>query len=153
MEAIHRFLSTKTFGEYSVVFRQHKADNSKCSYAHGHDIRFKVWFSAESLDDKNWVQDFGEFKRNGSKDFLSDLFDHNVCLSDDDPALDEFVRLNSLGLICLKIFRGVGCEKFAEFVFDYLDEVVSSESDGRVSVVKVECFEGATNSAIYEAVE
>ena len=45
-------------------------------------------------------------------------------------------------------------EKFAKYVFDYINEVINKESNGRVRVLMVECFEGGTNnSAIYKPIK
>ena len=77
--------SYKRFIGYSTAFRQWKAD-SHCSYIHGYALCFKVWFEGE-LDDKNWVIDFGCFKRNGVKEWLKGWFDHTTVIAEDDPEL------------------------------------------------------------------
>ena len=54
--------STKTYGHeegLSAVFRQPNATHSHCSLLHGYSLGFRLVFSAEVLDDKNWVVDFG----------------------------------------------------------------------------------------------
>ena len=44
----------------------------------------------------------------------------------------------------------VGCERYAEWVFNLINEKMLEETEGRVKVLKVESFEGGTNnSAIY----
>ena len=54
-------------------------------------------------------------------------------------------------LIQLRILESVGCEKFAEYVFTFINKVITKETKGRVQVLQVECFEGDTNnSAIYK---
>ena len=63
------YRSYKEFNGYSTAFRQHKAD-SHCRFIHGYALRFKVWFDGE-LDNRNWVVDFGCFKRNGVKDWFN----------------------------------------------------------------------------------
>ena len=44
---------------------------------------------------------------------------------------------------------GVGCEKFAEYVYNYVLQQVIEETGGRVNLQSVECFEHGSNSAIY----
>ena len=69
------YRSYKRFIGYSTAFRQWKAD-SHCNKIHGYAFCFKVWFEGE-LDERGWVIDFGCFKRNGVKEWLKNLFDHN----------------------------------------------------------------------------
>jgi hypothetical protein len=45
--------------------------------------------------------------------------------------------------------NGVGCEKFAELVALYLQDIVHKETDGRASVSKVQCWEHNDNMAEY----
>jgi 6-pyruvoyltetrahydropterin/6-carboxytetrahydropterin synthase len=44
----------------------------------------------------------------------------------------------------------VGCEKFAEKVYNYVSPKVYTDTKGRVSVYSVEVFEHGANSAIYQ---
>ena len=91
------FRSYKEFNGYSTAFRQWRAD-SHCKYVHGYALRFKVWFEGD-LDERNWVVDFGCFKRNGIKDWFKDQFDHTTCIAKDDPNMDTFKAMEVLGLI------------------------------------------------------
>ena len=79
------------------------------------------------------------------------MFDHTTVVAKDDPFLNDFKILNEKKLIQLRILESVGCEKFAEYVFNYINKVIIKETQGRVKVLQVECFEGDTNnSAIYK---
>jgi 6-pyruvoyltetrahydropterin/6-carboxytetrahydropterin synthase len=100
------------------------------------------------LDSRNWVVDFGCFKSNGFKQFMNFWFDHTTIIAADDPHRAQFDQLEKKGLIQLRILEHVGCEKFAEFVFNAL---VEQFKDTAIKVVSVECFEHQSNSAIYEA--
>ena len=142
------YRSYKRFIGYSTAFRQWKAD-SHCSTIHGYAFAFKVWFEGE-LDERGWVIDFGCFKRNGVKEWLKYMFDHTTCVSADDPELELFEVMDKRGIIDLRILDGgVGCEKFAELVAKYLNNVVQKETNGRVSVPKVQCWEQEDNMAEY----
>ena len=143
------FRSYKEFNGYSTAFRQWRA-NSHCKYVHGYALRFKVWFEGE-LDERNWVVDFGCFKRNGVKDWFKDQFDHTTCIASDDPRLDIFKAMDKTGLIQLRIMEDVGCEKFAEHVFNYLNDKIKVETEGRAWVHKVQCWEHGENMAEYRA--
>ena len=142
-----KFKSYKEFNGYSTAFRQHLAD-SHCRFIHGYALKFKVWFEGD-LDYRNWVVDFGCFKRNGVKDWMKEQFDHTTVVAKDDPELQVFEDLNSKGLIQLRVMDDVGCEKFAEFVFKYLNEKILEETNGRVNVHKVQCWEHSENMAEY----
>tara|TARA_E500000331_G_scaffold26271_1_gene22395 strand:- start:47 stop:553 length:507 start_codon:yes stop_codon:yes gene_type:complete len=147
------YRSTKKFDGYSTAFRQWRAKHSHCHFVHGYAMEFKVTFEG-ILDELNWVCDFGCFKRNGIKDHLKYMFDHTTIVAKDDPELESFKQLSDKGLIQLRILDHVGCEKFAKYVYDYINSKIFTETDGRVRVLKVESFEGGTdNSAIYEPVK
>ena len=111
-------------------------------------MKFKVTFMGQ-LDPLNWVCDFGSFKRNGIKKHMAYLFDHTTIVAKDDPMLPHFKALAKHNLIQLRIFDDVGCEKFAELVAKYLQDVVQRETDGRASVSKVQCWEHEDNMAEY----
>lgn len=142
--------STKEFSGYSTCFRQHKADHSHCRFIHGYALKFKVTFVGE-LDERNWVCDFGCFKRNGTKDMLKYFFDHTLIVAEDDPKLVHFDDLENFELIQLRVLKSVGCEKFAEFVYELITYYLFNDEmmQNRVFVKSVECIENDTNSAIY----
>jgi len=141
------YRSYKEFNGYSTAFRQWRAD-SHCKFIHGYALRFKVWFDGE-LDNRNWVVDFGCFKRNGIKDWMKSMFDHTTCIAKDDPELKSFLEMEAKGLIQLRVMEDVGCEKFAEYVFKYLNKKIKQETDDRVKVHKVQCWEHGENMAEY----
>jgi 6-pyruvoyltetrahydropterin/6-carboxytetrahydropterin synthase len=151
------FKSRKKFDGFSTCFRQWRADTTHCQYLHGYDIEFEVTFEGD-LDHRNWVWDFGGMKRAKNliegrqpKEWMEYMFDHTVVIAEDDPAMDDFVDLDARGIIQLRVIKGVGAEKFAEFLYYKLDEFVQLETEGRVKVVKVKFMENHKNSAIYAA--
>ena len=175
-----RYYSTKTYGTdrgLSCTFRQWRATHSHCSTLHGYSIGIKLIFSTESLDDRNWVMDFGGLKV--FKEWADYMFDHTLIIAHDDPYLNEFQRLSNLGTmissgeseivnvkphergaVCdLRIVQGVGCEMFAKICYDKMAEILEElkvQNAGRypveasVRLVSAEVFEHAANSAIYE---
>ena len=145
-----QFYSTKTFGNdrgLSCTYRQWKAD-SHCKFLHGYSIGVKFVFAADTLDERHWVYDFGNTK--WIKAFLEEHFDHTTCVAKDDPELASFQGLAEQGLIQLRVFEAVGCEKFAEFIALYVQRRLSQDDHGRVRLKSVEVFEHGANSAIYE---
>jgi 6-pyruvoyltetrahydropterin/6-carboxytetrahydropterin synthase len=172
-----KYLSTKTYGTdrgLSCCFRQWRAMHSHCSLIHGYSIGIKLVFESETLDEKNWVMDFGGLK--AFKEWADWQFDHTMCVALDDPHLNKFQDLAQLGkqdqggVLSLRLVTGVGCEKFAELVFRTMNEILAAyqagqgwtHPDGRVFEARypvgvgvrlrsAEVFEHAGNSAVYEA--
>jgi len=151
------FKSRKKFDGFSTCFRQWRADTTHCQYLHGYDVEFEVTFEGE-LDHRNWVWDFGGMKRAKNliegkqpKAWMEYMFDHTVVVAEDDPAMSDFVDLDARGVIQLRVVPAVGAEKFAEYLYNKLNEFVQLETEGRVKVVKVKFMENHKNSAIYAA--
>lgn len=144
-----KYLSTKTYGTdrgLSCCFRQWRANHSHCSLLHGYSIGIKLTFESDTLDDKNWVMDFGGLK--AFKEWADWQFDHTLIIANDDPHLKTFkdlanmVLMNSVnpesnspierGAICdLRIVSGVGCEKFAELAYRTMNEILEAYQENR----------------------
>jgi len=151
-----KFQATKLFDGFSTVFRQWKAEGTHCRFLHGYGVSFRVWFEGE-LDERNWVWDFGGMKRakgtidgKNPKEWMDYMFDHTTIVATDDPGIGGFRTMNELGIIQLRELEAVGAEQFAKYIFEKLNTFVQEETDGRVSVVRVEFMEHAKNTAIYE---
>jgi 6-pyruvoyltetrahydropterin/6-carboxytetrahydropterin synthase len=145
---ISKYQSTKVIELGSCAFRQWRADHSHCKYLHGYQLKAKLWFGCNNLDDKNWSVDFGGLKE--LKDRLKKTFDHTTTVALDDPKLELFKQLDTEGIIQLKIFEnGVGIERCAEFVYELANKLIYTKTDGRCWVDKVEVFEHEDNSATY----
>jgi 6-pyruvoyltetrahydropterin/6-carboxytetrahydropterin synthase len=150
------FKASKLFDGYSTVFRQWKADGTHCKFLHGYAISFRVHFEGE-LDARNWVWDFGGMKRatntiqgKSPKDFFTWLLDHTMIIAEDDPFLESFKRMDEAGVVQLRILPATGCEKFAEYLYNVINEFLAVETDGRVKAAKVEVYENERNAASYE---
>jgi 6-pyruvoyltetrahydropterin/6-carboxytetrahydropterin synthase len=171
-----KYYSTKTYGTdrgLSCCFRQWRSSHSHCSLLHGYSIGIRLIFESETLDDRNWVMDFGGLK--AFKEWADWQFDHTLVVALDDPHLAQFQALASLGLqdqggVCdLRIVKAVGCEKFAELVYRTMNEILEAYREGRgwahpdgrvfearypvgqgVRLKSAEVFEHDGNSAIYE---
>jgi 6-pyruvoyltetrahydropterin/6-carboxytetrahydropterin synthase len=142
--------STKTYGHnigLACVFRQPNADHSHCHLLHGYSLQFRFTFGCDELDNKNWAVDFGGLKP--LKAWLEDKFDHKLALDINDPHLEKFKELEELDLAEIRMFDGVGAEKFAEHAFNYADKLIREATDNRCYVVEVECSEHGANSAIF----
>jgi 6-pyruvoyltetrahydropterin/6-carboxytetrahydropterin synthase len=172
------YVSTKTYGNdrgLSCCFRQWRSTHSHCSLLHGYSIGIKLIFESETLDDRNWVMDFGGLK--AFKDWAEHMFDHTLVVAEDDPHLAMFQRMAELGLqdsggVCdLRVVPAVGCEKFAELAYNVMADILRTFQRGEewhhagldqksyaarysvgqgVRLRSAEVFEHAGNSAIYE---
>lgn len=149
------FYSTKTY-EHSVglscCFRQWRAD-SHCSFLHGYALQVVLKFRCDHLDERNWVQDFGGLKQ--IKQWLQDTFDHKTVVAADDPAFKVFEELHKGKIIDMVVLPAVGCERFAEHIFDHVNEWLVEYGDRygtldmlRVGIESVEVREHGGNSAI-----
>lgn len=141
---------TKTYGNdrgFSCCFRQWRAIHSHCSLLHGYSLGFKFTIVSENLNECNWVFDFGSFTP--VKQFLGKWFDHTLVIAEDDPDRQVLEMLASKHVANVKIMEHVGCEKFAEFVFNKTKEMIES-SENDVHLESVEVFEHGANSAIYQ---
>lgn len=150
-----KFKATKLFDGYSTCFRQWRAEGTHCRFLHGYAISFRVWFEGD-LDERNWVFDFGGMKRakhtidgKSPKDYFAWLLDHTTVVAEDDPRLDVFKLMDQDEIIQLRILPFTGCERFAEFLYEKINEFLKLETNGRVKAVKVEVYEHERNSASY----
>jgi 6-pyruvoyltetrahydropterin/6-carboxytetrahydropterin synthase len=150
-----KFQSTKLFDGYSTCFRQWKAEDTHCKFLHGYAVSFRVWFEGE-LDERNWVFDFGGMKRAKNtiegmspKDYFAYLLDHTTIVADDDPYLPLFHQMHESGIIQLRVLPSVGCERFAEYLFNTINIFLGLETEGRVKATKVEVYEHEKNSASF----
>ena len=141
------YYSTKTYDHnegLSCAFRQWRAKDSHCKWIHGYAIAVTLKFGCKELDDRNWVQDFGGLK--DIKAWLKKNFDHTLCIAEDDPEIETFKGLEELDLVDLNVMPAVGCEKFAEYIYNYVSKIVD---DDRKWLESVEVREHGANSAIY----
>ena len=173
------YVSTKTYGNdrgLSCCFRQWRSTHSHCSLLHGYSIGIRLVFESDTLDDRNWVMDFGGLK--AFKDWAEHMFDHTLVIAKDDPHLDLFLKMAELGLqdqggVCdIRLVEAVGCEKFAELAYHVMADILKTFQANEtwhfmndqeivdyaprypvgqgVRLRSVEVFEHAGNSAIYE---
>ena len=150
------YQSTKLFDGFSCCFRQWKAETTHCRFLHGYGVSFRVTFEG-NLDHRNWVWDFGGMKRAKTliddmqpKAWMDYMFDHTVIVAKDDPKLETFQAMEVMGIIQLRVVEAIGAEKFAEFIYNKLNEFVHKETQGRVRIAQVEFMEHNKNTAIYK---
>lgn len=140
------YTSQKLFDGFSATFRQWRANHSHCRFLHGYALSFLIIWECDSLDEKNWVVDFGGQYVKALKVELSKVFDHTTIIALDDPHFWKFENLGKEGIIQMVQMKDVGCEKFARFVFELASH---TNQDKRVRVQSVTCYENGRNAASY----
>jgi 6-pyruvoyltetrahydropterin/6-carboxytetrahydropterin synthase len=132
----------------SAAFRQWLAD-SHCNQNHGYGITVRFTFGADTLDDKNWVIDFGSLKP--IKQWIEETFDHRTLVSEDDPQREWYEEGARRGILTPVFIPAVGCEKFAELIYEYTDRWLDETGNKpRVWIDSVEVLEHSGNSAIFK---
>lgn len=143
--------SSKTYGHeigLSACFRQWRA-HSHCNLLHGYALSFSFVFVAETLDERNWVVDFGGLK--GLKAILENTFDHKTIIAKDDPQLEWFIEAGQRGILDPVILDSVGCEKFAEYVYEVAEQWLKDAGfSPRCKLVSVEVKEHGANGAMFK---
>jgi 6-pyruvoyltetrahydropterin/6-carboxytetrahydropterin synthase len=144
-----KYISTKTYNELCpVAYRQWRA-GSHCNRTHGYALSFHFEFESDTLDSRNWVVDFGSLRP--LKDFLEDQFDHKLLVALDDPLIEEFRRLDRIGLATIREFERVGCEGLACAIYEYVNEILlpsfGKDISDRVWCTTVEVRETKANMA------
>lgn len=152
---MNKFQSIKVYDGFSTCFRQWRAEGTHCKYLHGYGTSIRITFQG-NLDERNWVYDFGGFKRSketidgkSPDQWLKWLLDHTTIIAENDPELDTFRTLDRSGIIQLRVLPDVGAERFAEFIYNKLNPLIKKETEDRVEIYSVEFKEHDKNSAIY----
>lgn len=145
------FAVTKTYDHsvgISAAFRQWRATHSHCRFLHGYALAFEFKFSSQTLDHRNWVQDFGDL--DDLKRALMENFDHKTVVAKDDPALEKFREMAALGMLELVELDAVGCERFAQYAAEAALAILKiKDPEGRVKLEYCTVREHGANSATY----
>ena len=161
------YISTKTYGPtegFAVCYRQWRADRKSgkspeqlysrdeipgCNALHGYAMSFHMEFSCETLDQRNWVCDFGSLR--SFKEFLKENFDHTMLVAQDDPEFETFEMLHNKALAKMVVVEATGCEALSKFLCEYLNDIWLPEHypNGGIQCTKFEVRETPSNSAMY----
>ena len=144
-----RFSSAKTFGHdagFSCAFRNwHAASN--CNRLHGYALMVRVEFSANALDYRSWVMDFGDVVRD-VKPVLTNTFDHTVIMAADDPQKDWYEWGARTKLLRLITVEHVSVEAFAALAHESVRLwLQGSQYHPRVTCSRVDVWEHVGNQA------
>ena len=114
----------KTLGPengFTCAYRQWRA-KSDCKYIHGYSLGFRFIMETTELDENSWVYDFGSFKE--IRKWIKDNFDHTLLIAKDDPEKDFLISFVDKKIAKVIEFPDVGCEKFAEYTYNFVNEYI-----------------------------
>lgn len=140
------FKSTKRFSGFPCTHRQWRAE-SHCRFVHGYSREFYFEFAAKELTKEGWVVDFGGLKE--LKKWLEHMFDHTFLVSQDDPYLEQFKKMDQEGVIQLRVLPNPGMEGSALFVYEEASKILKKLYGDRAWITLVEVSENEKNSAQY----
>ena len=83
------------------------------------------------------------------KEWMDYMFDHTLIVAEDDPYINAFKEMDKAGVAQVRVIPATGAEKFAEYIYNKLNEFVNTETEGRVRVTKVKFMEHGKNAAYY----
>lgn len=160
------FTCTKTFDCVSTAHRNWRAasntnrDSKKCSFIHGYTKTFTFVFGCKSLDEFQWVYDYGttssEKERTMTliKKFIQETLDHGVTTDDQDPMLSKLYEMHDLELIKLVVIpvkdgQSGSVEGLCRYIYNTFDPLLRSETNDRVWIESVTISEHHKNSSTY----
>ena len=68
------------------------------------------------------------------KEWMDYMFDHTLIVAEDDPFKNAFKEMGEAGAAQVRIIPATGAEKFAEYIFNKINEFVKTETNNRVRV-------------------
>ncbi len=146
--SITSYTCSKHFEGYPCSHRQWR-HSGHCRFVHGYSRSFTFWFAASELDDLGFVVDFSSLKELEKK--LKHQFDHTFLVNSDDPLIEEWERLHSLGAIDLRVMSNVGMESTSKLIWEWANEFLKRVHQGRTCCWKTQASENNHNSAFYES--
>lgn len=133
----YKYTSTKEYKDaFPVAYRQWR-DDGKCSIVHGYALTIKLYFGANYLSVRNWVQDFGGLRP--LKEQLEEWFDHRLLVAVDDPHKDLLIALHDAKIAKVTEVEKTGCEGIADFLYEYINTVFMP-SMGQVEADRIWCY-------------
>lgn len=144
------FTCQKTYADIPFAHRQHR-HAGHCSRIHGHNWSFTFAFGCRELDACGFVVDFGGLKP--VREWLESNLDHACVFNLDDPLLEEILSINARsGIQVYKPYVVASCssEGLARHLFDEIDPIVRSLTEGRAFLLSVEVVEDSRNRATYQ---
>ena len=137
---------SKTYRDIPLSHRQ-PFHEGRCSRLHGHSWSLTLTFEASDLAGNGFVIDFGDL--HFIENWIDEHLDHGMILSQSDPREAELRELEESGLLKIVWIQNASCEGIARFLFDTFGPMVTTKTEGRVSLQSIRLEEDSKNSATY----
>lgn len=135
---VYKYTSTKAYHDmFPVAYRQYKAD-THCNLIHGYSFSFTFYFGCDTLDARDWCQDYSSFKN--LKKFLEEQFDHTLLVSETEPNLDWYKEAERRKMAKLTILPKLGCESIADMLYKYVNGLYIPENFGQYDSERIWCY-------------
>lgn len=132
---------TKIKFEYGHRLIRHQG---KCRHLHGHSGEATIELTAESLNDNDFVMDFGDIKA-PLKAWVDEHWDHAYLANEADPLL-PVIREQGLKVFCFS--SEPTAEVIAKCLFDHVETIVKLRPG--VLLQRVVVQETCSGLAVYE---
>jgi len=142
-----QFSCSKSYEDFPCSHRQWR-HKGHCRFVHGYSRSFTFWFTAKELDINGFIVDFSSLKILEKR--LKDQFDHTFLINKDDPLLEYWEKLHKLDALDLRIMDNVGMEFTSKLIWNWANEFLNAQDNGRTCCWKTESKENNFNKACYE---
>ena len=142
-----RYVSTITFehnDSLKCVARDYESDTDPV--LRGYSLDVKLVFESLELDTN--FTNVPSLVIQDIKTYLKDNFHCALIVGEDDPQREDLEKLSQLGLAHVKIRPYVSLEKFAEYIFFWI-ELYLAENNLRLKIKTVEVREHAGRTALF----
>jgi len=143
-----KYSCSKTYEDFPCSHRQWQ-HSGHCRFVHGYSRSFTFWFKAKELDKNGFVVDFSSLKPLEQK--LKHQFDHTFLINKDDPLLKYWEELNQLKALDLRIMDNVGMEFSSHLIWQWANDFLENNHNGRTCCWKTESKENNSNKAYFES--
>jgi 6-pyruvoyltetrahydropterin/6-carboxytetrahydropterin synthase len=127
MGGLLMFTVSRDLRTFCAAHRLNKGYEGKCKYLHGHSYNVSVKLVADSLDQYDFVIDFGDIKA-FFDDWVQEHWDHVTLVSEMDKTLIEFLKRESQAYFIIPGKRNTTSEALAEFLFEKFTSILAEQT-------------------------
>ena len=120
------FRVSRKLRTFSAAHRLNKGYEGKCKHLHGHTYSGLVTLEAESLDDYDFVIDFGDIKK-FFDDWVQQHWDHVTLVSEMDTTLIHFLQREQQDYFIIPGRCNTTTEVLAEYLFKKFLEILHNQ--------------------------
>lgn len=143
----------KRLQSFSAAHRLNKGYRGKCKDLHGHNYKVDIRLCSHSLDDYDFVMDFGDITLHFEA-WLQQHWDHVTLVSDLDTELLTFLQQTQQAHYVLPNAQNTTAENLAKFLYDTFCAILATlpaALNQRVWISEICLHESDTSQAIYQA--